>query len=144
MSKLKLYKQAENLYIEEGMSIEDICRNLNISRRTIFYWKKKYDWDKSRNKKYKSESKLSTELTDIALKFMQQISKNMDNKIPTSQAEYYALINLIKNIPEVKKYEKSVERDLTKTKLPLKSLTPAFINQIQKDVLGWEPEWIYF
>ncbi len=140
MSKLKLYKQAENLYIEEGMSIEDICRNLNISRRTIFYWKKKYDWDKSRNKKYKSESKLSTELTDIALKFMQQISKNMDNKIPTSQAEYYALINLIKNIPEVKKYEKSVERDLTKTKLPLKSLTPAFINQIQKDVLGWEPE----
>lgn len=138
MSKLKLYKQAENLYIEEGMSIENICRNLDISRRTIFYWKKNYDWYKSRNKKYKSESKLSTELTDIALKFMQQISKNMDNKIPTSQAEYYALINLIKNIPEVKKYEKSVEKDLTKIKLLPKSLTPEFIKQIQKDVLGWD------
>lgn len=138
MSKLKLYKQAENLYIEEGMSIENICRNLDISRRTIFYWKKNYDWDKSRNKKYKSESKLSTELTDIALKFMQQISKNMDNKIPTSQAEYYALINLIKNIPEVKKYEKSVEKDLTKIKLLPKSLIPEFIKQIQKDVLGWD------
>ena len=137
MSKLKLCKQAENLYIEEGMSIEDICRNLDISRRTIFYWKKKYDWDKSRNKKYKSESKLSTELTDIALKFMQQISKNMDNKIPTSQSEYYALINLIKNIPEVKKYEKSIEKDLIKPKLLSKSLTPEFIKQIQKDVLGW-------
>ena len=137
MSKLKLCKQAENLYIEEGTSIEDICRNLDISRRTIFYWKKKYDWDKSRNKKYKSESKLSTELTDIALKFMQQISKNMDNKIPTSQSEYYALINLIKNIPEVKKYEKSVEKDLIKPKLLSKSLTPEFIKQIQKDVLGW-------
>ena len=137
MSKLKLCKQAENLYIEEGMSIEDICRNLDISRRTIFYWKKKYDWDKSRNKKYKSESKLSTESTDIALKFMQQISKNMDNKIPTSQSEYYALINLIKNIPEVKKYEKSIEKDLIKPKLLSKSLTPEFIKQIQKDVLGW-------
>lgn len=135
MSKLKLYKQAENLYIEGGVSIEDICRNLDISRRTIFYWKKKYDWDKSRNKKYKSESKLSTELIDIVLKFMQQISKNMDNKIPTSQAEYYALINLVKNIPEVKKYEKSVEKDLTKPKLPPKSLTPEFIKQIQKDFL---------
>lgn len=138
MSKLKLYKQAENLYIEEGMSIEDICRNLDISRRTIFYWKKNYDWDKSRNKKYKSENKLSTEMTDIALKFMQQISKNIDNKIPTSQAEYYALINLIKNIPEVKKYEKSVEKDLTKIKLLSKNLTPEFIKQIQKDVLGWD------
>ena len=137
MSKLKLCKQAENLYIEEGMSIEDICRNLDISRRTIFYWKKKYDWDKSRNKKYKSESKLSTELTDIALKFIQKISNNMDNKIPTSQSEYYALINLIKNIPEVKKYEKSIEKDLIKPKLLSKSLTPEFIKQIQKDVLGW-------
>lgn len=135
MSKLKLYKQAENLYIEEGMSIEDICRHLDISRRTIFYWKKKYNWDKSCNKKYKSESKLSTELIDIALKFMQQISKNMDNKIPTSQAEYYALINLIKNIPEVKKYEKSVEKDLINPQLPSKSLTPEFIKQIQQDFL---------
>lgn len=135
MSKLKLYKQAENLYIEEGMSIENICRNLDISRRTIFYWKKKYNWDKSRNKKYKSENKLSTEMTDIALKFMQQISKNMDNKIPTSQAEYYALINLIKNISEVKKYEKSVEKDLTKPKLLPKSLTPEFIKQIQQDFI---------
>ena len=139
MSKLKLYKQAENLYIEEGMSIEDICRHLDISRRTIFYWNKKYNWDKSRNKKYKFESKLSTELIDIALKFMQQISKNMDNKISTSQAEYYALINLIKNIPEVKKYEKSVEveKDSTKPKLLPKSLTPEFIKQIQQDALGW-------
>ena len=80
---------------------------------------------------------MSTELTDIALKFMQQISKNMDNKIPTSQSEYYALINLIKNIPEVKKYEKSVEKDLIKPKLLSKSLTPELIKQIQKDVLGW-------
>ncbi|MBD9223326.1 hypothetical protein EGQ24_05425, partial [bacterium] len=76
-------------------------------------------------------------LTDIVLNFMQQISKNMDNKIPTSQAEYYALINLIKNITEVKKYEKSVEKDLIKPKLLPKSLTPAFIKRIQKDVLGW-------
>lgn len=43
MSKLKLYKQSENLYIEEEISIEDIYQNLDIIRRTIFYWKKKYD-----------------------------------------------------------------------------------------------------
>ena len=137
MSKIRLFKEAERLYLDEKLTPDEIALQLDISRRTIFYWKKKYDWDKSRNKKYKSESKLSTELTDIALKFMQQISKNMDNKIPTSQSEYYALINLIKNIPEVKKYEKSVEKDLIKPKLLSKSLTPEFTKQIQKDVLGW-------
>ncbi len=143
MSKLKLYKQAENLYIEEGMSIENICRNLDISRRTIFYWKKNYDWDKSRNKKYKSESKLSTELTDIALKFMQQISKNMDNKMQTSQAEYYTLLNLIKNIPKIKKYEKDLVKNSVTPKFASKSFSPEFIRQVQKDILGWEPYKIF-
>lgn len=70
MPKLKLYKQAENLYIEERFSVDDICQNLDVARRTIFYWKKKYEWNKIRYKKHKSEIKFSTELMDIAMKFM--------------------------------------------------------------------------
>ena len=70
MSKIKLCKQAENLHIEEELSIDDICPNLDVARRTIFYWKKKYEWDKIRDTKYKSEIKFSTELVDIAMKFM--------------------------------------------------------------------------
>lgn len=46
MSKIKLYKEAENLYIEEGLSVDEICQNLDVARRTIFYWKKKYEWNK--------------------------------------------------------------------------------------------------
>ena len=37
---------------------------------------------------------------------MKQISKNIDDKTQTSQAEYYTLLNLIKNIPEIKKIRK--------------------------------------
>lgn len=86
---MKYYKQAETLFLQDNLSIDEICKNLNVSRRTIFYWKKKDKWDKIRDKKYKSETKFSAELMDIAIKFMKQISKNIDDKMQTSQAEYY-------------------------------------------------------
>ena len=140
MSKIKLCKQAENLYIEEGLSVDDICQNLNVARRTIFYWKKKYEWDKIRDKKYKFETNFSTELTDMAIKFMKQISKNIDDKTQTSQAEYYTLLNLIKNIPEIKRYENELAKVSAISKTTTKPFSPEFIRQIQKDILGWDPE----
>ena len=65
-------------------------------------------WDKIRDKKYKSETKFSAELMDIAVKFMKQISKNVNDKTQTSQAEYYTLLNLIKNIPKIKNTKKTL------------------------------------
>lgn len=76
---------------------------------------------------------------DIAIKFMKQISKNIDDKTQTSQAEYYTLLNLIKNIPKIKKYEKDLVKNSTTPKFASKSFSPEFIRQVQKDILGWEP-----
>lgn len=143
MSKMKYYKQAETLFLQDNLSIDEICKNLNVSRRTIFYWKKKDKWDKIRDKKYKSETKFSAELMDIAIKFMKQISKNIDDKMQTSQAEYYTLLNLIKNIPKIKKYEKDLVKNSATPKFASKSFSPEFIRQVQKDVLGWEPYKIF-
>ena len=143
MSKIKLCKQSENLYIKEGLFIDEICHNIDVARRTIFYWKKKYKWDKIRDKKYKSETKFSAELMDIAIKFMKQISKNIDDKMQTSQAEYYTLLNLIKNIPKIKKYEKDLVKNSAIPKFASKSFSPEFIRQVQKDVLGREPYKIF-
>lgn len=51
MSKLKLYKQSENLYIEEEeISIEDIYQNLDIFKTHNFLLEEKV-WLGSRNKK---------------------------------------------------------------------------------------------
>ena len=48
---------------------------------------------------------------DMAIKFMKQISKNIDDKTQTSQAEYYTLLNLIKNIPEIKNTKKNLQKN---------------------------------
>jgi transposase-like protein len=48
---MKLYKEAERLYLKENLSVDEIAVQLDIARRTIFYWRKKYEWDKHLSQK---------------------------------------------------------------------------------------------
>ena len=43
MTKLDKLKQAEHLYVYENQSLDVIGSKLDISRRTLFYWKKEYN-----------------------------------------------------------------------------------------------------
>ena len=59
MSKMKYYKQAETLFLQEGLSADEICKTLNVSRRTIFYWREKYEWDRKRAEKLATKENFS-------------------------------------------------------------------------------------
>jgi len=48
---MKDYKQVEKRYIYDKIPLEEIGLKLNISRRTLFYWKKEYEWDKKKFEK---------------------------------------------------------------------------------------------
>ena len=132
MSKMKLYKEAERLYLQENFPIDEIAVQLDISRRTIFYWKKKYEWDRKRFEAERNQEIFSDKLLDFTRKLMQKISKDMDNKTPTPQSEIYSLMNILKNIPQVKQYESSNQK--SKQQKPTGQLTPEIIEQIERDV----------
>jgi transposase-like protein len=131
---MKLYKEAERLYLKENLSIDEIAVQLDISRRTIFYWKKKYEWDRKRFEAERNQEIFSEELLEFARKLMQKISKDMDNKTPTPQSEIYSLMKILKNIPQVKQYENSNPK--SKQPKPTRQLTPEVIEQIEREVLG--------
>lgn len=136
MAKMKDYKQAEKMYIYDKIPLEEIGGKLNISRRTLFYWKKKYEWDRKRFENERDQEIFSNELFDFARKLMQKISKDMDNKTPTPQSEIYSLMKILKNLPQIKQYETSKQKSK-----PVKQsgqLSPDMIEQIERDVLGFE------
>ena len=99
MTKMKYYKQAETMYIEGNIPINVISQNLNISRRTLFYWKKKYEWDKKCYEKKHNQEILNQELLEFTEKFLKKLSKDIDNHIPSSKAEVYSFLNILKNLP---------------------------------------------
>ncbi len=134
MTKMKYCKQAEKKYIYEKQPLDVIGAKLNISRRTLFYWKKKYEWDRKRFEVERNQESFSEELFDFARKLMQKISDDIDNDRQTPQSEIYSLMNILKNLLQVKQYE--ISKQKSKQPKTTGQLTPEIIEQIEREVLG--------
>lgn len=122
------------MYIYDKIPLEEIGIRLNISRRTLFYWKKKHEWDRKRFETEQNQEIFSEELLEFARKLMQKISRDMDNKTPTPQSEIYSLMRILRNIPQVKQYENSNQK--SKQLKPTGQLTPEIIDKIEKEIFG--------
>ena len=132
MSKMKLFKEAEQMYIK-GLSVNEISLQLDIAKRTLFYWKKKYDWDKKRKESMYDKSQFKEDLKKFAQKLMEKIANNNKTNSQISQAEYYSLVNILNFLPELK--ENNTQNETPQIK---NELSPDFIRQIEREILGIE------
>ena len=105
MNKLHLLHKAEKLYCVENLTPEMIAEKLNISRRTVFNWKKKYKWDKPivRIKDFSKQFaddiynvgvKLLTKLNDESNIKTQKLSKNYVNTMFNKNLRLFFIIFL--------------------------------------------------
>lgn len=132
MSKMKLFKQAEQMYLK-GLSVSEISLQLGIAKRTLFYWKKQYDWDKKRQEAMYDKTQFKEDLQKFAQKLMARIANSKQQEIQISQAKYHSLVNILKLFPELKEHETPDETPQVK-----KELSPDFIRQIEREILGME------
>ena len=138
MTKYNQLPQAEHMYIYDRKSLTEIEAQLGLSRRILFYWKKKYNWDKKRFELEYEKENFSKELLDFARKIMNKISKDIDNNQKTPPPEIYSLINILKNIPLVKQYTDSLQQEQTPKQKPTGCLSPDIVRQIERKILGME------
>lgn len=132
MSKMKLFKQAEQMYLK-GSTISEISQELGIAKRTLFYWKKQYDWDKKRKESMYDRAQFKDDLQKFAQKLMERIENSNKSNNQISQAEYYSLVNILNFLPELKENNTQTENPQIKTEL-----SPDFIRQIEREILGIE------
>ena len=135
MTKFNQLTQAEHMYIYDKKSLAEIGMEIGLSRRILFYWKKEYNWDEKRFDAEHTKYRFSEELLEFARKMINKISADIDNNQKTPPPEMYSLINILKNIPLVKQYTDSLQPQQKSEK---KGLTPEFIRQIERDILGIE------
>lgn len=133
MTKLDKLKQAEHLYVCEKQPLDVIGTKLDLSRRTLFYWKKEYEWDKKKFEKGREQELFNRELLNFAQKIMDKISNDIDNNKQTPQAEMYSLMNILKNIPQIKQEIPTVKQNQKQ-----KTLSPEHFKQIEKELFGIE------
>ena len=132
MSKMKLFKQAEQMYLK-GLTVSEISLELGIAKRTLFYWKKQYDWDKKRKESMYDKSQFKEDLQKFAQKLMEKIANSNKTNNQISQAEYYSLVNILNFLPDLKENNTQTETPQIKTEL-----SPDFIRQIEREILGIE------
>ena len=132
MSKMKLFKQAEQMYLK-GSTVSEISLELGIAKRTLFYWKKQYDWDKKRKESMYDRAQFKEDLQKFAQKLMDKIANSNKTNSQISQAEYYSLVNILNFLPELKENNTQTETPQIKTEL-----APDFIRQIEREILGIE------
>ncbi len=132
MSKMKLFKQAEQMYLK-GSTVSEISLELGIAKRTLFYWKKQYDWDKKRKESMYDKSQFKEDLQKFAQKLMEKIANSNKTNSQISQAEYYSLVNILNFLPELKENNTQNETPQIKTEL-----STDFIRQIEREILGIE------
>ena len=136
MTKYNQLPQAEHMYVYERKSVAEIGVQLELSRRILFYWKKKYNWDKKLFEMDYEKENFSKELLDFARKIMNKISKDIDNNQKTPPPEIYSLINILKNIPIVNQYTNSIKSD--KKPKQKEILSEENLKMIEKEFLGIE------
>ena len=132
MSKMKLFKQAEQMYLK-GLTVSEISLELGIAKRTLFYWKKQYDWDKKRKESMYDKFQFKEDLQKFAQKLMEKIANSNKTNSQISQAEYYSLVNILNFLPELKENNTQNATPQIKTEL-----SPDIIRQIEREILGIE------
>ena len=135
MAKFNKLKQAQKLYVQENKTLGEIGMELDLSRRTLFYWKKKYDWDKRKFEYEHKKDAFSQELLELARKMMRKLNNDLDKNSHTNQSEIYSFMNILKNIPLLKEYEASISKSKSKQQ---NFLTPEQVHEIEREVLGME------
>ena len=134
MTKLDKLKQAEHLYVYEMQPLDVIGAKLNLSRRTLFYWKKEYEWDKKKFEKGREQELFNHELMNFAQKIMDKISNDIDNNQQTPQAEMYSLMNILKNLPQVKQLITEPKQKQNSKKE--ECLPEDIVKIVERDILG--------
>lgn len=137
MNKLHLLHEAEKLYSVENLTPEIIAKKLNVSRRTIFNWKKKYKWDNHIVKIKDFSKQFADNIYNVGVKLLTKLNDDIDNNRILNKHEICALENIIQIIyKEEKGQTKNLDNFLNKKK-PAKFLTPDVIEEINSEILGW-------
>lgn len=137
MNKLHLLHEAEKLYCVENLSPEIIAEKLNISRRTVFNWKKKYKWDNHIVRIKDFSKQFADDIYNVGVKLLTKLNDDIDNNRILNKHEICALENIIKIIYKEEKERTKDLDNISHKKKFVKFLTPDIIEEINREILGW-------
>lgn len=125
------YEEAKRLYVNEGFAIDTIVGMLGnkVSRKTLYNWKKKGEWDRKRKEFLKQTKDLQEELLELARLTLKEAKANPTPKNILAMGRALAALRTYQGVKLLE--EETTEEDR-------QGLTEADVKKIEKEVLGLE------
>lgn len=127
------YEEAERLYIYENLPPDVIAEKLNISKRSVFYWKASANWQEKKKKYMQSRSAFHDELYDFSRELMYSIRQDIKAGIKVDQARLFTFGKTVPLITKMKDYEEGIKNQ---DKQFNQGLSEEVIDLIQEQILG--------
>ncbi len=102
MSKADLVEKAYELYAEQGVPLEEVAKELGISRRTMFYWIKKYDWKNCKKNAQYFYNDFLGDLESATWRSFRKFQKDLLSNKKVTKAEVDTVLRTITNFLEFK------------------------------------------
>lgn len=137
MNKLHLLKSAEQLYCIENLNADKIAEKLNISRRTVFNWIKKYNWKSNPVRIKDFPKQFSGEFYSLGAKLSKKMIDDLDNNRVFNKHTVCALGEVLKIINKFEKNNVTPINNIAAKSKSEQTFSPDFISTINKNILGW-------
>lgn len=117
MAKHETYgREAEALYVRDGLTISEISRRLGLSRRTLIKWRNLYQWDEKRIEYLRNMEDVKGDIVQVVKALVRKLRlhyEDPENHPPLSkeeEARLNRLLTAVKLTDEIKTEQKAVDR----------------------------------
>lgn len=135
MTKKDLYcDEVDRLYIQENLNLDEIAAKLNVSIRTLRYWKAGSNWDEKRKDYSKSKQSFQEELYGFLEELIHSIKKNIQNGEKIEPAKINAFIRIFPLISGLKGVNSKIK---CQNKMHLREILATFVllHLLEEDVV---------
>ncbi len=127
---------AENLFVYQAKTREEIAKQLKLSDKTVRVWAKKYNWEEKKAALMECKRSSHLELYELVRLMTQAMSEDAKSKKEISPQRIHALNGLVVTVSGLKKYEGEIQVEREKEERGAQVSDSAALVEKVHDILG--------
>lgn len=108
--KAQYYIEAEERFVQERLSVEEIAQRIPVSSRTIGDWRRENDWDGKRERFAAQETSTTEKLYKLIQTLTDKAIESAENNEEPSQSQLYFIGRMAPLLLKLKKFEEDVQK----------------------------------
>lgn len=135
--KAQYYIEAERLFVQDRLSVEEIADRVPVSARSLGDWRREHDWDGKRVRFSETNTKTHEKLYTLIQTLTDKAIQSAQSGEEPSQSQLYFIGKMAPLLLKLQSYEEAATEKDDEPEQPKKQgLTEETIKKIEEEILG--------